>query len=100
MKLSADELRQGAVNLENKIEKKSVQNIIKAFENSVYADEDHGKTVANIFLKVSLFLTLEHSDSLKDWADTVSLNVMRIGDSLTEEGVDVIVEAEGNDTRH
>ena len=100
MKISPDELRAGAVNIEDKLERKSVQHILKAFENASYTNMDEGRTVADIFLRVSLFLLLEHSADVKDWADTVSLNVMRVGDSMTEDGVDVIVEAEGNDTRH
>lgn len=100
MKLSAEEMQEGAVNLEDKLERKSVQTILKAFEDSSYTNKDDGRKVADIFLRVSLFLLLEHSVDVKDWADAVSLNVMRVGDSMTENGVDVIVEAEGNDTMH
>jgi len=89
-----------AVDAPSKLERKAVQNIIKAFENAKYTDEDEGRKVANVFLQVSLFLLLEHSSDVKEWADTVSLNVMRIGDSMTDNGVDVVVEAENNGTMH
>ena len=84
----------------SKLERKAVQNIIKAFENAKYTDEDEGRKVADIFLQVSLFLLLEHSSGVKEWADSVSLNVMRVGDSMTEGGVDVLVEADNNGTIH
>jgi hypothetical protein len=77
-----------------KLERKAVQNIIKAFENAKYTNENEGRKVADVFLRVSLFLLLEHSATVKEWADTVSLDVMQIGDSMTDNGVDVVVEAE------
>lgn len=99
MKLSTEEMQAGAVNIEDALEKKSVQSLLKAFEDSVYTNESEGKKVSEIFLKLSLFLLLEHSDSVKSWADMVSLNIMRVGDSMTEEGVDVMVDSQAS-TKH